>query len=86
MKKLIFALPFVLAGCGGGLADKAKELHSQGIEAVGKGFGEMVIVECARSEENRRKSLAAINDYLEAKGRVERGTAFDCNGDGSPDF
>ena len=75
-----------LAACGGTLADKAKELHAKGIETAGKGFGELTIIECARSDENRKRSLEAVNNYLATQGRTERATALDCDGDGAPDF
>ncbi len=78
----------LLTACSGAgtIADKARELHGKGIEVAAKGFGELTIVECARSLENRKRSLEALNSYLATQGRTERATALDCNGDGTPDF
>ena len=88
MKRILFTfgLLAMLPGCSADLADKARELHSKGIEVAAKGFGELTIVECARSLENRKRSLEALNNYLATQGRTERATALDCNGDGAPDF
>jgi len=48
--------------------------------------GRAVALECALSPEERMKNLAAINGWLAAANVTNRATAFDCDGDGSPDF
>ncbi len=53
-----------------------------GAEAAGRA----VAFECGLSLDERQKNLTAINGWLNGSGVTGRATAFDCDGDGSPDF
>lgn len=53
-----------------------------GAEAAARAVG----LECALSETERQKNLAAINGWLLANGMTSRAVALDCDGDGAPDF
>ncbi len=58
------------------------EIRYVGAEAAGRA----VAFECGLSLDERQKNLAAINGWLNGSGVTGRATAFDCDGDGSPDF
>ena len=48
--------------------------------------GRLVVVECALSLTQRSANLSAINGWLATANHTPRATAFDCDGDGQPDF
>ena len=48
--------------------------------------GRIVVLECALSPTERLTNLSAINGWLATANHTPRATAFDCDGDGTPDF
>ena len=48
--------------------------------------GRLVVVECSLSLTQRSANLSAINGWLATANHTPRATAFDCDGDGAPDF
>ena len=48
--------------------------------------GRLVVVECSLSLTQRSANLSAINGWLATANHTPRATAFDCDGDGTPDF
>ncbi|KKK92087.1 hypothetical protein LCGC14_2706460, partial [marine sediment metagenome] len=59
-----------------------EKIRYYGAEAAGRA----VALECALSLDERQKNLTAINGWLTAQGVTARAVAFDCDGDGLPDF
>lgn len=89
MKKTAIAVMAALAltGCNAAtLLDTYQDARSKGREYVGRAYAPLVLTECARSPEDRKLVLDAINARLEEMAAVERATAFDCDGDGVADF
>ena len=89
MKRFICtsAILFGLSACGDTtLVDKFKEYQAKGEEAAAPAVSEVVAYRCNfMSTTDRRVLLAAVNSDLASKGSVNRATALDCDGDGSPD-
>ena len=48
--------------------------------------GRLVVIECSLALTQRAANLSAINGWLATANHTPRATAFDCDGDGAPDF
>ncbi len=74
---LAIALPALLGGCS----------FIDGIRYTAAEYaGRLVVVECALSLTQRSANVSAINGWLATANHTPRATAFDCDGDGGPDF
>lgn len=74
---IILSTAVLLVGC---------EFITEARGISGEGTSYAVTAECSLSTDQRRENLAAVNNSLAERGVVERATALDCDGDGSPDF
>ena len=81
-KMFIAGAVAALVAVGIGSCAAIEELRYVGAEAAGRA----VAFECGLSLDERQKNLTAINGWLNGSGVTARATAFDCDGDGSPDF
>lgn len=82
MRKLPVVILAVVVALGVASCAIIEELRFVSAEVAGRA----VALECALSRDERRKNLVAINGWLAAANVTSRAVAFDCDGDGSPDF
>ncbi len=81
-KQYILGAAVAAIAVGVGSCALIDEIRYVGAEAAGRA----VAFECGLSLDERQKNLSAINGWLNGSGVTGRATAFDCDGDGSPDF
>ena len=81
-KAIIGGVAALAVALGIGSCALVDEIRYVGAEAAGRA----VAFECGLSLQERQKNLTAINGWLNGSGVTARATAFDCDGDGVPDF